>query len=202
MTTSDKVQEAQQAIDLILQRIIDEWYDNVSSYYVTREQIEAADSSQAGAQEELKRFHDEKGHRIKFAKEALDFTYGLRCEADGENFTIEISVNNKVKDFDYDDFQARLIQHYRRGRQEQITSPYELRNSSYGDVFEFRPNLRKAFQVEKISGKADIMRLTFWIESRFLDKIASHPVAGKQLVEHYCISPFRSVYAKVYRRSH
>ena len=201
MTSIDEVQEIQQAIDLILQRIIDEWYDNVSSYYVTREQIEAGDGSEAGVVEELKRFHDDKGHRIKFAKEGLDFTYGLRCNADGEEFTIEISVNNKVEDFDYDDFQTRLIQHYRKGRQEKVTSPYELRNSTYGDVFEFRPNLHKAFQVEENPGKADIMRLTFWIESKYLEKIASHPVAGKQLVEHYCISPFRSVYAKVYRRS-
>lgn len=201
---SDDSAETQASFDKILENIIDEWYDNVSSYYVTREQIEAAEADGAplpSGKEELKRFHDEKGHRIKFAKDDLDFTYGLRCQFDDGAFAIEISVNNKVDGFDYEDFKARLTEHYEKSSRQKVTSPYELRSSSYQDIFEFRPSLEEAFTVEQRPEKADIMRLAFWVSGKYAHKLSARPVAGKQLVEQFCVSPFRSVYAAVYRRS-
>lgn len=201
MTTKIHDDEVQPAFDQILGRIIDEWYDNVCSYYITREQIEA-NPDLASQEEELKRFHDDSGHRIKFGKDELDFTYGLRCRWDGdEAFVIEVSVNNKVPRFDYDDFQRRLTDHYQKTGQKTVPTPYELKSHSFQEVFEFRPNLRDAFVVETREGKADIMRLSFWVNTRYLEKLSSHPIAGKQLVEQYCVSPFRSVYAAVYRKS-
>ena len=34
-----------------------------------------------------------------------------------------------------------------------------------------------------------------------LDKLAARPVSSKELLEAYCVTPFRSIYASVYRRS-
>ncbi len=200
MESVDETQESQSAFDRILEGIIDDWYDNVSSYYVTREQI-ADNPELAEGSEELKRFHDEKGHRIKFAKDELDFTYGLRCEWKDEQILIEISVNNKVPNFDYDEFRKRLTEHYANNGSNKVPTPYELRAVSYTEIFRFRPDLDGAFSVEVHPGKADIMRLAFWIHSKYLPRLAPRPVAGKQLVEQFCVSPFRSVYAAVYRRS-
>ena len=194
-----KKEAPQKTIDLILSSIIDDWYEKVSSYYVTIEQLQ--DHSQLTKEEELKRFHDEKGHRIKFSKDDLDFTYGLRSIWENNHILIEVSVNNKVENFNYEGFEARLMAHYEKTGNERVTSPYELRNQSYRDVFQFEPNLREAFKVEKREDKADIMRLSFHVSNEFLDKIVGHPQASKQLVETYCVTPFRSVYATVYRRS-
>ncbi len=199
MEIKKKESAIQQAIEQILSAIIDDWYDRVSGYYVTHDQIsQNPDSNQI---EELKRFHDDKGHRIKFDKDDLDFTYGLRSNWQGDDFMIEVSVNNKVENFDYDDFRERLYSHYEKTGSQKVQSPVELRNSTFHDIFQFVPNFKEAFKVEKRGDKADIMRLSFRIANEFLEKLASHPVAGKQLVEGYCVSPFRSVYATVYRRS-
>jgi hypothetical protein len=186
-------------IEVILSSIIDDWYEKVSGYYVTAEQLREDPDLQK--EEELKRFHDEKGHRIKFSKDDLDFTYGLRSSWENNHIIIEVSVNNKVDNFDYDGFEARLMAHYEKTGDEKVTSPYELRNQVYRDVFQFEPNLREAFKVEKREDKADIMRLSFHVNNALLEKIVSHPQASKQLVETYCVTPFRSVYATVYRRS-
>ncbi|HSR68886.1 MAG TPA: hypothetical protein VLU25_13195 [Acidobacteriota bacterium] len=205
--------DIQASFDDILHRIIDEWYENVSNYYVTQEQLDAEGDKDGKV--ELKRFHDGKGHRIKFDKDDLDFTYGLRFhqeevegpeddqEEDGEGpeYIIEVSVNNKVPNFDYDDFQTRLTQHYRRYGSRDVPTPYELTRYRFDQVFEFRPSLREAFEVERPKGKADIMRLKFVVADRYMQKLAIHPVAGKELVEQYCVSPFRSVYAAVYRNN-
>jgi len=194
-----KKEAPQKTVDLILSSIIDDWYEKVSSYYVTIEQLQG--HPQLNKEEELKRFHDEKGHRIKFSKDDLDFTYGLRSIWENNHILIEVSVNNKVENFNYEGFEARLMAHYEKTGNERVTSPYELRNQSYRDVFQFEPNLREAFKVEKREDKADIMRLSFHVSNEFLDKIVGHPQASKQLVETYCVTPFRSVYATVYRRS-
>ena len=194
-----KKEAPQKTIDLILSSIIDDWYQKVSGYYVTNEQLQAQPN--LSKEEELKRFHDEKGHRIKFSKDDLDFTYGLRSIWENNHILIEVSVNNKVENFNYEGFEARLLAHYEKTGNERVTSPYELRNQSYRDVFQFEPNLREAFTVEKRGDKADIMRLSFHVSNEFLDRIVGHPQASKQLVETYCVTPFRSVYATVYRRS-
>ena len=61
------VQKDHVAIGSILGQIIDEWYQRVEPHYLTT------------GDAELKFFHDTMGHRIKFNKDGLDFTYGLKC---------------------------------------------------------------------------------------------------------------------------
>lgn len=198
VTKKDK-ETIQQTIDGTLRGIIDDWYENVSGFYVTPERL-AADP-RLGREEELKRFHDEHGHRIKFRKDDLDFTYGLRSHWQDEDFVIEVSVNNKVENFSYTEFRNRLLALYEKRGGEKVSTPYDLRDRTYREIFQFKPNLREAFVVEKREDKADIMRLSFLVLNESLEKLAAHPVAGKELIENYCVSPFRSVYAAVYRRS-
>jgi hypothetical protein len=199
METMNQEAEIQRAVEKILKTIIDEWYERVSGYYVTQEQVSTNPGE--NREVELKKFHDEKGHRIKFSKDELDFTYGLRSNWLDGHLMIEVSVNNKVENFDYDDFQERLVAHYEKTGNQKVQTPAELRNITYRDVFAFEPSIRVAFTVEKREDKADIMRLSFKVNNQVLEKLAAHPIAGKQLVEAYCVSPFRSVYATVYRRS-
>ena len=188
----------QEPIEEVLRSIINDWYENVSSYYVTTEELEAhPDRNQTG---ELKRFHDDKGHRIKFQKDELDFTYGLCSRWVEDGLAIEVSVNNKVEHFDYTDFQHRLLSHYEKMGEQSVTKPTPLRSRTYSEVFQLGPDLREAFTVEKRDEKADIMRLSFRLNNDCLELLAEHPAASKELIEEYCVSPFRSVYATVYRR--
>lgn len=187
----------QKAFDDILAEIIDEWYRNVSAFYVTQEQL--LKQPEPGREEELKRFHDERGHRIKFNKGDLDFTYGLRSAWQGEDLIIEISVNNKVDIFDYDDFRGRLLAHYRKMGDQQVPGPESLTSRSYREVFQLPSSFRDTFTVERRPEKADIMRLAFLVRNKFVGHLVAEPAASKHLIENYCVSPFRSVYATVYR---
>lgn len=187
--------QIQKAIESVLFQIIDEWYEKVSNFYVTKEKASSS------VDEELKRFHDEKGHRIKFNKDNLDFTYGLRSYWEDDNLRIEVSVNNKVNPFNYEDFKKRLAAYYRKTGKQPVPTPYELRNHSYEEVFELQRNFSEAFAVEIREGKADIMRLSFRLNPDYLDKLVEHPVSSKELIENYCVTPLRTVYATVYRRS-
>lgn len=197
----DDRKEAQEAIESVLGLIIDEWYGKVSSYYITAERLAEDSSIDQDQEEELKRFHDENGHRIKFSKEELDFTYGLRSYWLDDALLIEISANNKVENFNIREFQRRLKDHYLRTGKELLPTPYELRNRSYEEVFELDSNFEEAFTVEVREGKADIMRLSFRLNSQLLPKLSSKPVASKTLVENFCVTPFRNIYASVYRSS-
>ncbi len=194
-----KQDSPQKTIDGILSAIIDEWYEKVAGYYVTQEQLQ--EDPNDTREEQLKRFHDDKGHRIKFNKDDLDFTYGLKSAWENNHIIIEVSVNNKVDNFDYDGFQVRLLAHYDKTRDQKVSKPYELKTHSYAEILEFEPNLREAFKVEKREDKADIMRLSFHVNRSLLDRLVAHPQASKHLIENYCVTPFRSVYAAVYRRS-
>ncbi|MDA2935092.1 hypothetical protein MYX82_12235 [Acidobacteria bacterium AH-259-D05] len=186
-----------EVIEEVLGQIIDEWYERVAPHYITQEQL----PGQPGNKEaELKYFHDESGHRIKFNKHELDFTYGLRSYCDDRHCVIEISVNNKVENFDYQDFQSLLVSHYRDMGNRQVPTPYQLKSFSYENIFQLEPTFESAFSVEQRKGKADIMRLSFRVSERFTKELISHPVSSKQLIEDYCVSPFRRIYATVYRR--
>ena len=195
--TKNKIPRIQKAIDQLLSQIIDEWYERVSPHYVTH----SVEIHGHEREEELKLFHDRKGHRIKFNKGELDFTYGLKSQWEEEHCVIEISVNNKVENFDYPDFQRRLVSHYKKTGNRKVPTPYQLRTHSYQEIFQFEPNLEEVFTVEKRKGKADIMSLSFRLKDRFSEELADHPISGKQLIEDYCVSPFRRVYAAVYRRT-
>jgi len=195
-TTKSKATQIQKAIDDLLSQIIDEWYERVCPHYVTHPVTFGGQERE----EELKCFHDKNGHRIKFNKDALDFTYGLKSQWVEEHCVIEISVTNKVEKFDYLDFQQRLVSHYQALGNQKVPTPYQLRTHSYQDIFQLEPNLEDAFSVENRETKADIMSLSFRLKERFSEELAARPVSGKQLIEDYCVSPFRSVYAAVYRR--
>ncbi len=195
-TTKSKATQIQKAIDELLCQIIDEWYERVSSHYVTH----PVGSGGQDREEELKCFHDKNGHRIKFDKDGLDFTYGLKSQWAEEHCVIEISVNNKVENFDYLDFQRRLVSHYQTTGSRKVPTTYQLRTHSYQEIFQLEPNLEEAFSVENRENKADIMSLSFRLKERFSEELASRPISGKQLIEDYCVSPFRSAYAAVYRR--
>ena len=195
-TTKSKATQIQKAIDDLLSQIIDEWYERVCPHYVTHPVTFGGQERE----EELKCFHDKNGHRIKFNKDALDFTYGLKSQWVEEHCVIEISVTNKVEKFDYLDFQQRLVSHYQALGNQKVPTPYQLRTHSYQDIFQLEPNLEDAFSVENRETKADIMSLSFRLKERFSEELAARPVSGKQLIEDYCVSPFRSAYAAVYRR--
>ena len=195
-TTKSKAPQIQKAIDGLLSQIIDERHERACPHYFTHPVTFGGHERE----EELKCFHDKNGHRIKFNKDALDFTYGLKSQWVEEHCVIEISVTNKVEKFDYLDFQQRLVSHYQALGNQKVPTPYQLRTHSYQDIFQLEPNLEDAFSVENRETKADIMSLSFRLKERFSEELAARPVSGKQLIEDYCVSPFRSVYAAVYRR--
>ncbi len=190
--------ESLETVDAVLSDIIDEWYNKVSSFYLTAQKI--AESSNSDQEEELKRFHDKNGHRIKFSKDELDFTYGLRAVQEDGNLAIEVSVNNKVKNFDIDEFRRRLEAHYRKAENELAPAPTELTGYSYGEIFVIGTDFSEALTLEIREGKADIMRLAFNLNSELLGDLLADPGASRQLVENFCVTPFRSIYASVYRR--
>ncbi len=194
MVTKKKDSGVQEAFEEILRTIIDEWYERVSGYYVTSGSEDAPE-----AEVELKRFHDENGHRIKFNKDSLDFTYGLRSTQTKRSFHIDISVNNKVEDFDYEDFKRQLFDHYRSAGSNLISKPPKLKQLAYQDLFQLQSGISEAFTVEKRGERADIMRLSFHINAEHLEVLAENPGSTKQLIEGYCVSPFRNIYARVYR---
>ena len=105
MRTTQQEAEVRETIEDVLRIIIDEWYEKVSSFYVTGEDLTGNPSMEE--EEQLKRFHDEKGHRIKFSKDELDFTYGLRSYWENDDLLIEVSVNNKVEGFNVQEFKEK-----------------------------------------------------------------------------------------------
>ena len=186
-----------ESIELVLSKIIDDWYERVSRYYVTKEDQE--ESALAESAIELKRFHDAKGHRIKFDKGDLDFTYGLKASWEQQTLHLEVSVNNKVENFDYGNFRELLFAHYREAGAKPVTKPADLKRPLFREVFRLQDGLDEAFQVERREGKADIMRLSFQIAQEYMESLARRPDASGELIERYCVAPFRSVYAQVYR---
>jgi len=188
----------QAAIEEILGSMIDEWYERIQDYYVTVES--KAEDPELTYDEELKRFHDKNGHRIKFDKDELDFTYGLRSILENNGLLIEVSANNKVKNFDIADFKNRLTNYYKKSCEELVPTPAELKASSFKEVFKLDGDPSEILSLEIREGKADIMRLAFRLDTETLEKLISHPKASKELIEQYCVTPFRTIYAAVYRK--
>ena len=65
--TKSKVKQVYAGIEEVLGQIIDEWYERVAGHYLTQQDLESHSRSSTG-EAELKYFHDEAGHRIKFNK--------------------------------------------------------------------------------------------------------------------------------------
>lgn len=184
-------------IDEALAAIIDQWYLSVSDYYVTAEK--KAENPELLVPEELKRFHDAWAHRIKFDKGDLDFTYGLALEASGDLILLEVSVNNKVPNFNYGELVRRLSMHYETAKFKPIEGFKKLKKVHNSDVFSLPDSLQSRFVVEQREGKADIVRLSFGIEDQYLEELISDPPAFMEAIHQYCVAPLRRVYAEVYR---
>jgi hypothetical protein len=184
-------------IDKALEAIIDQWYLSVSDYYITAEK--KAENSELQVPEELKRFHDETGHRIKFNKGDLDFTYGLSLMSDNEDCALEVSVNNKVPNFNYNELVRRLAAYYQTAKDKPIEGFKKIKKARNGDMFGLQDNLQDSITVETREGKADIVRLTFQIQEEHLEELVSDPPNFMELIHQYCVAPLRRIYAEVYR---
>ncbi len=184
-------------IDKTLEAIVDQWYLSVSDYYVTAEK--KAENPDIDAPEELKRFHDDAGHRIKFNKGELDFTYGLAVEANPGGCRLEASINNKVPNFNYNELVRRLSAYYETGRNQPLDGFKKLKKVRHCDVFSLPDDLRNNISVEQREGKADILRLSFGIVDEHLDEIIADPANLMDLIHQYCVAPLRRIYAEVYR---
>jgi hypothetical protein len=184
-------------IDKALEAIIDQWYLSVSDYYITAEK--KAENPSIEATEELKRFHDETGHRIKFYKGDLDFTYGLSLMTGGEICALEVSVNNKVPNLNYDELVRRLAVHYQSNKEKPIEGFKKLRKVRNCDVFHLPEDLQGSIRMEIREGKADIVRLSFGIEEEYLDELVAEPPNFMEIIHQYCVAPLRRIYADVYR---
>jgi hypothetical protein len=184
-------------IDNALEAIIDQWYLSVSDYYITSEK--KAENPGIEAPEELKRFHDETGHRIKFNKGDLDFTYGLCLMQDAENCVLEVSVNNKVPNLNYSELIRRLVVYYQLNKEKPIERFKKLKKVRNCDIFHLPEDLQRSIKVEAREGKADIVRISFGVEDAYLDELVSDPPNFMDLIHQYCVAPLRRIYAEVYR---
>ena len=184
-------------IDKSLETIIDQWYLSVSDYYITSEK--KAENPDIQVPEELKRFHDENGHRIKFDKGELDFTYGLSLMSGTESCVLEASVNNKVPNFNYGELVRRLSDYYQSNKEKPIEGFKKLKKVRNCDIFLLQENLQESVTVESREGKADIVRLAFDVEDEYLEELVADPKNFMELIHQYCVAPLRRIYAEVYR---
>jgi len=184
-------------IDEALEAIIDQWYLSVSDYYVTVEK--KVENPTIEAPEELKRFHDELGHRIKFDKGELNFTYGLQVEAGADGCRLETSVNTKVANFNYGELVRRLSVYYETARTKPIEGLKKGKKIRNCDLFLLPDDLQKSIALEQRPGKADIIRLSFGIDDTNLEEVITEPANFMETIHQYCVAPLRRVYAEVYR---
>jgi hypothetical protein len=184
-------------IDEALRGIIDQWYLSVSDYYVTIEK--KVESPEIEASEELKRFHDETGHRIKFAKGELAFTYGLSLLSTADECSIEVSVNNKVPEFNYGELARRLAVHYEAARSKPLEGFKRIKKARNCDIFSLSDDLQSSISIEQREGKADVVRLCFGLNDQYLDELIADPPTFMDVIHQYCVAPLRKIYAEVYR---
>jgi hypothetical protein len=185
-------------IDGSLEAIIDQWYLSVSDYYITSEK--KAENPDIAVPEELKRFHDETGHRIKFNKGDLDFTYGLSLIAENEDWVLEVSVNNKVPNFNYGELTRKLSAYYQSSKDKGIDGYTKLKSVRNCDVFELNEEMEDCIKIEEREGKADIIRLSFGVKNEHLEALISDPPNFMELIHQYCVAPLRRIYAEVFRK--
>ena len=190
-------QKHKKLIDNALASIIDQWYLSVSDYYITSER--RVEDPSITIPEELKRFHDESGHRIKFNKGGLDFTYGLSVELDGGECLLEVSVNNKVSEFDYDELVHRLALHYDGVREDRAGEGTKLDGVRNCDIFDLNSTQDNSITVEERQGKADIVRVAFRVRGEHVDGIVADAPALVDAIQQYCVAPLRRIYAEIYR---
>jgi hypothetical protein len=184
-------------IDKTLEAIIDQWYLSVSDYYITTEK--KIENPEIFSPPELKRFHDENGHRIKFDKGDLDFTYGLSLMLGDEECALEVSVNNKVPNFNYAELSIRLAGYYQANREKPVEGFKKIKKVRNCDIFRLSDDLRGSIKVETREGKADIVRIAFDLADEYLEELVLDPPNFMELIHQYCVAPLRRIYAEVYR---
>jgi hypothetical protein len=188
-------EEKLKRLDDILHQIIVEWYERVKTNFVTEE-----DSRQLGLEPEIKLFHGTGNHRIKFSRvRELDVTYGLAATEQIGNLHIESSVNNKSSHFDYDSFVDRLESHYWRSRHEKPWTQEGFDRFAYGDLLRFDPRMGHSVSLDIRPDRADIIRLSFRVNSRYEDLLMQNSEVLRDLVENYCLAPLKRIYAESYR---
>ncbi len=197
MPGKKNIPKTEALIDNALEAIIDQWYLSVSDYYITSEK--KTESPEIQAPEELKRFHDDAGHRIKFNKGDLDFTYGLCLVTGASGYAIEASVNNKVPNYNYGELVRRLATYYQSAKDKPIEGFKKLAKVRNSDVFVLNENFQDSIKVESREGKADIVRLSITVQDEYLDELISDPPNFMELIHQYCVAPLRRIYADVYR---
>ena len=197
MTGKNIPSHISELIEKALEAIIDQWYHSVSEFYITTEK--KAENPDIFGTEELKRFHDKTGHRIKFNKADLDFTYGLSLidDVDG-GCALDVSVNNKVPNYNYTELGRRLAVYYQTNREKLIEGFTKLKKIRNCDVFHLKAD-PGTIKVEAREGKADIVSLTFHISEKYLDDLVAQPGSLMELIQQYCVAPLRRIYAEVYR---
>ncbi|MCZ6485439.1 MAG: hypothetical protein O6826_07070 [Acidobacteria bacterium] len=188
-------EEKLQQFERITHQIIDDWYERVKQNYVTDE-----DSRDLGIEPELKRFHESGNHRIKFSRQQdLDVTYGLGVKRENGRFLVESSVNNKSEGFDYGAFVNRLKSHYWKSRNEKPWTEPDFDRFTYQDLLSFKPLMGQSVSLDMRKDKADIIRLSFAVNSLHEDLLLSHKDFLRDLIEEYCLAPLRRIYAESYR---
>ncbi len=188
-------EEKKRLLDDTIRTIMENWYERCKPHYVTVEE-----SRQLGVEPELKYFNDVSNYRIKFGRaDDLDVTYGLNLlEEQGQLFIVS-SVNNKTAGFDLDAFIDRLKTYYWRARNEKPWTRPAFDRYTYEDVIPFEPHLGGTVFLDARKSKADIVRLHFLLNPDHEDQLLAEPEILRDLVENYCLSPLRRIFAEAYR---
>jgi len=184
-------------LDAVMARIIDSWHDRIRTEFVTEE-----DRHVLGLDPEVKLFHSQGNHLIKFSRErVLQVTYGLRTVArDEENWLcIESSVNNKSARFDYDVFANRLKNHYWSNCYEKPWTDPQFSHFAYADLLRFDPRMGRSVSLDIRKDKADIIRLLFEINPLHEDVLLAREDVLQDLIDNYCLAPLKRIYAETFR---
>ncbi len=184
-------------LDETIRTIMENWYERCKPYYVTVEE-----SLQLGVEPELKYFNDGSNYRIKFGRaDDLDVTYGLSVLEEQGHLFIASSVNTKTAGFDLDAFIDRLKTYYWRARNEKPWTRPAFDRYTYEDVMPFEPRLGGTVFLDVRKDKADIVRLHFSLNPDHEDQLLAEPEILGDLLENYCLSPLRRIFAEAYRKS-
>ena len=182
-------------LNKILHQIISDWYERVKEGFVTEQ-----DSRDVGVEPEIKHFHDNRKHRIKFLREKkFDVTYGLAAAERGHCLVIESSINNKSAGFDYDIFAQRLKSHYWKNRCDKPWTNSPFNRFSYEDLLLFEPVIGKSVKLDCRKDKADIIRLYFIINPEHECLLFQSTFVLRELVVDYCLGPLKLIYVESYQ---
>jgi hypothetical protein len=116
-----------------------------------------------------------------------------------EDCALEVSVNNKVPNFNYGELVRRLATYYQSNKDKPIEGFKKLKKIRNCDVFHLKDDLQESIKVETREGKADIVRLSFDVEDEYLEELMADPPNFMELIHKYCVAPLRRIYADVYR---